>query len=309
MKHLVTGGAGFIGSHLISKLIAKGENVICLDNFLTGNYSNIEKWIDNPLFEIIKHDIKEPIVIDTDKIWHLACPASPIRYQEDPIETTKICFLGTLNMLELAFMNKSKILLASTSEIYGDPQISPQNESYRGWVNNIGIRSCYDEGKRIAESLFFDYWRSRKVDICIARIFNTYGPNMHQDDGRVVSNFICQALSKKPLTIYGDGNQTRSFCYVDDLVEGLYKLMESNSLGPINLGNPNEINILKLAKLVQEKTNQNIEIIHKPLPKDDPKQRKPDITLARETLEWIPKVSLDKGLDKTINYFKKYIKN
>lgn len=308
MKNLVTGGAGFIGSHLINKLIANGENVVCLDNFLTGNYSNIEKLIDNPLFEIRKHDITKPIIINADKIWHLACPASPIQYQKDPIETTKICFLGTLNMLELADKIKSKILLASTSEIYGDPQISPQNESYRGWVNNIGVRSCYDEGKRIAESLFFDYWRSRKVDIRIARIFNTYGPNMYQNDGRVVSNFICQALSEKPLTIYGDGNQTRSFCYVDDLVEGLLKLMESNLLGPINLGNPNEITISNLSLLVKEKINQNIEIIHKPLPIDDPKQRKPDISLAKERLEWIPKVSLETGLDKTINYFKKLIK-
>ncbi len=309
MKNLVTGGAGFVGSHLINKLITKGESVICLDNFLTGNYSNITKWIDNPLFEIIKHDITKPIVIDADKIWHLACPASPIHYQKDPIETTKICFLGTLNMLELALKNKSKILLASTSEIYGDPQISPQDESYRGSVNNIGIRSCYDEGKRIAESLFFDYWRSHKVDICVARIFNTYGPNMHQNDGRVVSNFICQAISQKPLTIYGDGNQTRSFCYVNDLVEGLYRLMESNLIGPVNLGNPNEMTILNLAKLVKDKVNPNIEIIHKPLPKDDPKQRKPDITLAKEGLEWIPKVGIEKGLEKTIDYFNKVMKS
>jgi len=308
LKNLVTGGAGFIGSHLINKLIEKRENVICLDNFLTGNYSNINKWINNPLFEIIKHDITKPININADKIWHLACPASPIQYQKDPIETTKICFMGTLNMLELADRNKSKILLASTSEIYGDPQISPQNESYRGWVNNIGIRSCYDEGKRIAESLFFDYWRSRKIDICIARIFNTYGPNMYKSDGRVVSNFICQSLLEKPLTIYGDGNQTRSFCYVDDLVEGLLKLMESNLLGPINLGNPNEITILNLATLIKEKVNPNIEIIHKPLPEDDPKQRKPDITLAKEGLDWIPRINLEKGLDKTIDYFKKLIK-
>ena len=309
MKNLVTGGAGFVGSHLINKLMSKGERVICLDNFLTGTYINIKKWIDNPLFEIIKHDITKPIIIDADKIWHLACPASPIHYQKDPIETTKICFLGTLNMLELALRNKSKILLASTSEIYGDPQISPQDESYRWWVNNIGIRSCYDEGKRIAESLFFDYWRSRKVDICVARIFNTYGPNMLQNDGRVISNFICQAIAQKPLTIYGDGNQTRSFCYVNDLVDGLYKLMESNLIGPVNLGNPDEMTILNLAKLVKEKLNQNIEIIHKPLPKDDPKQRKPDITLAKEGLEWTPKVGLERGLEKTIDYFNKVIKS
>ena len=307
MKNLVTGGAGFVGSHLIDKLMNKGEQVICLDNFLTGNINNIKHWLDNKNFKLIEHDVIQPIQVNVDKIWHLACPASPIKYQIDPISTTKINFLGSYNMLGLAKRIKAKVLLASTSEVYGDPEIHPQPESYKGSVNPIGTRSCYDEGKRVAESLFFDYYRQHKVDIKVARIFNTYGPRMNPNDGRVVSSFIVQALNKEPLTIFGNGSQTRSFCYVDDLVEGLSLLMESHQNGPINLGNPNEMTILQLGNIISKKTFSKLNLIEKPLPKDDPCKRKPEIKLAKELLDWQPTVSLDEGLNKTIEYFKEIL--
>lgn len=307
MKNLVTGGAGFVGSHLIDKLMNKGEQVICLDNFLTGNINNIKHWLDNKNFKLIEHDVIQPIQVNVDKIWHLACPASPFKYQIDPIQTTKINFLGSYNMLGLAKRIKAKVLLASTSEVYGDPEIHPQPESYKGSVNPIGIRSCYDEGKRISESLFFDYNRQHRVDIKVARIFNTYGPRMNPDDGRVVSSFIVQALNKEPLTIFGNGSQTRSFCYVDDLVDGLSLLMESHQNGPINLGNPNEMTILQLGNIISKKTFSKLNLIEKPLPKDDPCKRKPEIKLAKELLGWEPTVSMDEGLNKTIEYFKEIL--
>ncbi len=304
MKHLVTGGGGFVGSHLIDKIISTGEFVYCLDNFMTGNYTNINHLLGHKNFKLIEHDITNPIDLEIDKIWHLACPASPKHYQKDPIKTSKINFIGTLNMLELALKQNAHIFLASTSEIYGDPEVSPQTESYKGSVNNIGIRSCYDEGKRIAESLCFDYHRVHDINIHVARIFNTYGPRMSPKDGRVISNFIVQAISKKDLTIYGDGKQTRSFCYVDDLVSGIYKLMYSDIKGPLNLGNPNEITINKLSKIIRTKINKDLKIIHKPLPKDDPLKRKPSIELAKKEIDWAPKIDLEDGLNKTINYFK-----
>ena len=307
MKNLVTGGAGFVGSHLIDRLMEKGEEVICLDNFLTGNIDNINHWLEHKNFSLIKHDVIEPIEIDVDKIWHLACPASPPKYQIDPIKTTKINFFGAYNMLGLAKRVKAKILLASTSEVYGDPEVHPQPEIYKGSVNPIGIRSCYDEGKRVSESLFFDYHRQHNIDIKIARIFNTYGPRMNPTDGRVVSNFIVQALNKEGLTIFGKGSQTRSFCYVDDLVEGLLLLMESNQTGPINLGNPNEMSIFELGEMISKKTFSKLNFIEKPLPKDDPNKRKPEIKLAKELLDWKPHVSIDEGLNKTIDYFKKLL--
>lgn len=284
-----------------------GEFVFCLDNFVTGNKSNIQNWLDNPKFELITHDITEPIRLDVDRIWHLACPASPIHYQSNPIKTAKTSFLGTYNMLGMARRTKSRFLLASTSEVYGDPEIHPQPEHYKGSVNPIGVRSCYDEGKRIAESLSFDYFRVHNTEVRIARIFNTYGPRMLPNDGRVISNFICQALLNNPLTIYGDGSQTRSFCYIDDLVEGLIRLMNSNHTGPINLGNPEEFSILQLAQLIKNKINPNIEIINKPLPNDDPKKRNPVIDIAKEYLKWQPTINIDNGLNKTINYFRKII--
>ena len=307
MKNLVTGGAGFVGSHLIDRLMHKGEEVVCLDNFLTGNINNIEHWLADKNFNLIEHDVVDPIEIEVDKIWHLACPASPSKYQKDPIETTKINFFGAYNMLGLAKKVKAKILLASTSEVYGDPEIHPQPESYKGSVNPIGIRSCYDEGKRISESLFFDYQRQHNIDIKIARIFNTYGPRMNPTDGRVVSNFIVKALKKEALTIFGNGDQTRSFCYVDDLVEGLLLLMESNQNGPINLGNPNEMTIMDLGKMISKKTLSKLDLVEMPLPKDDPHKRKPEIKLAKELLNWKPSVSIDEGLNKTIKYFKKLL--
>ena len=307
MKNLVTGGAGFVGSHLIDRLMHKGEKVICLDNFLTGNINNIKHWLQDKNFNLIEHDVVDPIEIEVDKIWHLACPASPSKYQKDPIKTTKINFFGAYNMLGLAKKVKAKILLASTSEVYGDPEIHPQPESYKGSVNPIGIRSCYDEGKRISESLFFDYQRQHNIDIKIARIFNTYGPRMNPTDGRVVSNFIVQALKKEALTIFGNGDQTRSFCYVDDLVEGLLLLMESNQNGPINLGNPNEMTIMDLGKMISKKTLSKLDLVEMPLPKDDPHKRKPEIKLAKELLNWKPSVSIDEGLNKTIKYFKKLL--
>ena len=307
MINLVTGGAGFLGSYLIEKLIEKKEKVICIDNLSTGQIENISHLFKNDLFEFINHDVINPIEINCDRIWHLACPASPIQYQKNPINTTKTSFLGTYNMLELALRNKARIFFASTSEVYGDPDISPQKESYKGSVNPIGTRSCYDEGKRVAESLCFDYFRTHNIEIRIARIFNTYGPKMSQNDGRVVSNFICQSLLNESITIYGDGNQTRSFCYVDDLINGFIKVMESNVTGPINLGNPNEITINQLANKIKSKIDENLNIVHKQLPQDDPKQRNPDITKAKEILNWEPKFDLDLGLDLTIKYFKNIV--
>ena len=302
--NLITGGAGFLGSHLTDKLINNGEEVICLDNFFTGTKKNLQKWIGHPRFELIRHDVIEPIYLEVDKIWHLACPASPIHYQSNPIKTAKTSFLGTYNMLGLARRVNAKFLLASTSEIYGDPKVHPQPESYRGNVNTIGIRSCYDEGKRIAETLSSDYLRMHNTDIKIMRIFNTYGPRMLPDDGRVVSTFICQALNSLPLTVFGDGLQTRSFCYVDDLIDGMIRLMDSNEKGPVNIGNPYEFKVIELANLIINKIDKNLKVINKPLPEDDPLQRKPNIDLASKKLGWTPKVLLNEGLDLTISYFK-----
>jgi len=304
LKHLITGGAGFVGSHLVDKLMYKGEFVYCLDNFMTGNISNIEHWQGNKNFKMIDHDVTKKLNLKVDKIWHLACPASPKHYQKDPIQTTKICFQGTLNMLELAKEQNADFLLASTSEVYGDPKIHPQPESYKGSVNCTGIRSCYDEGKRIAESLSFDFQRMYDLKIHVARIFNTYGPRMTKDDGRVVSNFIYQALTNKPLTIYGNGKQTRSFCFVEDLVEGIYKLMNSKFIGPINLGNPNEITILELSEIIKDKLNKKISYVYETLPEDDPLQRKPLISLAQKELGWEPNIDFNEGIKKTIDYFK-----
>jgi UDP-glucuronate decarboxylase len=304
MRIIVTGGAGFIGSHLIDRLMQEQHEVICLDNFYTGTKRNIEKWFGHPNFELIRHDITEPIRLEVDRIFHLACPASPVHYQYNPIKTTKVSFLGTSNMLGLAKRVKARFLMASTSEVYGDPLIHPQSEDYFGNVNPIGIRSCYDEGKRVAETLCFDYHRQHNVEIRVARIFNTYGPRMLENDGRVVSNFIAQSLQGKPLTIYGDGSQTRSFCYVTDLVNGLIKLMDGNETGPVNLGNPEEYTILQLAQNIRDRINPDREISFMPLPQDDPKQRKPDITRAKTWLNWEPTVSLDRGLDSTIAEFR-----
>ena len=304
-RNLVSGGAGFLGSHLIDKLMQKGEKVICLDNYFTGDKSNITKWLNHPNFEIIRHDVTEPIQLEVDKIWHLACPASPVHYQSNPIKTSKTIFLGTYNMLGLARRVGADFLLASTSEVYGDPEISPQTEEYKGSVNTVGIRSCYDEGKRIAETLCADYKRMHNINIRIMRIFNTYGPRMRCDDGRVVSNFIFQALQNKPLTIYGNGNQTRSFCFVDDLIEGMIKLMNSEISTPVNIGNPHEFTILELADKIKKLINPNLNFIYKSLPEDDPLQRKPDISKAINNLNWRPKISLDEGINITIDWFKK----
>lgn len=306
-KILVTGGAGFLGSHLCEKLHSQGHAIICVDNFYTGKRENIAHLGGSPRFELLYHDICLPLDLDVDEIYNLACPASPIHYQTDPVQTTKTSVSGAINMLELAKKFGAKILQASTSEVYGDPQIHPQPEQYWGHVNPIGIRACYDEGKRCAETLFFDYNRQYGVKIKVARIFNTYGPHMHPSDGRVVSNFIVQALQQKPLTIYGTGTQTRSFCYVSDLVDGLIKLMESDSscMGPINLGNPTEFTMLELAKEIVEMTGSSSPIIFQPLPSDDPKQRRPDITSARKILGWEPAISLKAGLKETISYFDK----
>jgi UDP-glucuronate decarboxylase len=306
---LVTGGAGFLGSHLCKKLLDKGHEVICVDNFYTGSKTNILPLMSNPYFEVIRHDVTFPLYLEVDEIYNLACPASPIHYQNDPVQTTKTSVHGAINMLGLAKRLGIKILQASTSEVYGNPNVHPQKESYWGNVNPIGIRSCYDEGKRAAETLFFDYRRQHNLDIKVIRIFNTYGPNMHPNDGRVVSNFIVQALQNIDITIYGDGQQTRSFCYVDDLLEGMVLLMETPSdiTGPMNIGNPNEFTILQLAKKIIEITNSTSQIIFKPLPQDDPLQRKPDITLAKEKLNWNPSIQLEEGLIKTIEYFKKKI--
>jgi len=303
-RNLVTGGSGFLGSHLSKKLLERGEEVICIDNFFTGTKKNTEPLMNHPNFELIRHDVTEPIKIEVDKIWHLACPASPIHYQFNPIKTTKTIFLGTYNMLGLAKRVGAKFLLASTSEVYGDPKEHPQTESYKGSVNTTGIRSCYDEGKRIAETLCSDYKRVNGVDTRIMRIFNTYGPNMRFDDGRVVSNFIIQALKNEKITLYGDGEQTRSFCYVDDLIEGMILLMESNYQKPMNIGNPKEFSIKELAYLVRDLINPNLEFEYKELPQDDPKQRKPSIFLANKVLNWEPKIELKEGLIKTIKWFK-----
>ncbi len=303
---LVTGGAGFIGSHLCEKLLEEGNDVVCMDNLFTGQKDNIRHLMDSPFFEFIRHDILQDVYVECDQIYNLACPASPIYYQYDPIKTGKTSVIGALHTLGLAKRCHARILQASTSEVYGDPQVHPQPESYRGYVNPIGIRACYDEGKRMAETLFFDYHRQHAVDIKVVRIFNTYGPRMRTDDGRVVSNFIIQALKGDDITIYGDGNQTRSFCYVDDLVDGMVRMMNSEEgfTGPVNLGNPNEITMKSLAELILQMTNSKSEIVYMPLPQDDPTQRKPDIKLAREKLEWEPKISLENGLQKSIEYFR-----
>jgi|TARA_B100000073_G_scaffold185638_1_gene153633 UDP-glucuronate decarboxylase len=303
MRNLITGGAGFLGSHLVDRLMHAGEEVICLDNYFTGRKANIRQWIGHPNFELIRHDVTEPIKLEVDRIWHLACPASPIHYQFNPIKTAKTSFLGTYNMLGLARRVGARFLLASTSEVYGDPEVHPQPESYRGCVNTIGIRSCYDEGKRIAETLCFDYQRMHGTEIRVARIFNTYGPRMLPNDGRVISNFIVQALTGKSLTINGDGSQTRSFCYVDDLIEGLILLMNSKQTGPINIGNPEQFTMNKLAELVREQINPELTFSIQPLPQDDPLQRQPLIELAKKHLNWEPKIALSQGLKKTISYF------
>ena len=303
---LVTGGAGFIGSHLCDRLIKEGNDVICLDNYFTGNKRNVEHLLPHPYFELVRHDVIQPYFAEVDQIYNLACPASPVHYQYNPIKTTKTSVMGAINMLGLAKRIKARILQASTSEVYGDPEIHPQTEDYWGNVNPIGIRSCYDEGKRCAETLFMDYHNQNQVDIKIMRIFNTYGPNMHPNDGRVVSNFIMQALKSEDITIYGDGSQSRSFQYVDDLVEGAIRLMNSSSdfIGPVNIGNPHEFTIIELAQKVIELTQSKSQIIHQELPMDDPLQRQPDISLAKEKLDnWQPKIQLEEGLVKTIHYF------
>ena len=305
--NLVSGGAGFLGSHLIDVLIKKNEKVICLDNFLSGQISNIEKWLNHPNFEVRKHDVMEPIELDRkiDKIWHLASPASPIYYKSNPIKTSKIIFLGTYNMLELARKNSAILLFASTSEIYGDPEVNPQEEGYKGSVNITGERSCYNESKRVAETLCSDYQRMHNLNIKIMRIFNTYGSRMRPDDGRVVSNFIFQALLGQSLTIYGNGSQTRSFCYVDDLIEGMIRLMDSSLNTPVNIGNPEEFTIIELANKIKNIINPKLDIIYQPLPEDDPLKRKPDISKAKENLLWKPTINLDKGIKYTIDWFKK----
>ena len=314
-KILVTGGAGFLGSHLIDRLMERGDDVVCVDNYFTGTKRNIEQWIGHPRFELLRHDVTFPLYVEVDQIFNLACPASPIHYQHDPVQTTKTSVHGAINMLGLAKRVKARIFQASTSEVYGDPAVHPQVESYWGNVNPIGPRSCYDEGKRCAETLFFDYHRQHKLDIRVARIFNTYGPRMHPNDGRVVSNFIVQALRGENITIFGNGSQTRSFCYVDDLIDGILRFMDLPSgpegqpgpPGPINIGNPVEFSMLELAKMVIELTRSKSQIIHLPLPQDDPLQRKPDISLAKQYLDWTPTVKLEEGLAKTISYFSKAI--
>lgn len=306
MRILVTGGAGFVGSHLCASLLDKGHDVLCLDNFFTGNKRNVVALLQNTRFELIRHDVIDPILLEVDQIYHLACPASPVHYQYNPVKTIKTSVMGAIHMLGLAKRVKARILLASTSEIYGDPHVHPQPESYWGNVNPIGIRSCYDEGKRVAETLFFDYHRQNQVDIRIVRIFNTYGPQMAPNDGRVVSNFIMQALQNQDITIYGDGSQTRSFCYVSDLVAGIIAMMNGELPGPINLGNPNEFTILELAQKVIQMTGSQSKLVFLPLPQDDPKVRRPDITLAKTHLNWNPSIVLEEGLTKTIPYFSQY---
>ena len=306
-KILITGGAGFLGSHLCERLLNEGNDVLCVDNFFTGTKENIAHLMSNPFFEVMRHDVTFPLYVEVDEIYNLACPASPIHYQFDPVQTTKTSVHGAINMLGLAKRLKARILQASTSEVYGDPEVHPQTEDYWGRVNPVGIRSCYDEGKRCAETLFFDYYRQHSLEIKVARLFNTYGPRMHPNDGRVVSNFIVQALKGNEITIYGDGQQTRSFCYVDDLIDALVRMMNSPAdfIGPVNLGNPHEFTIVELAQNVLRLTNSKSKLTFKPLPQDDPKQRQPNIALARENLEWEPKVKLEDGLKETINYFRK----
>lgn len=308
-KILVTGGAGFLGSHLCERLVERGEDVLCVDNFYTGSKSNVGGLLGNHNFELMRHDVTFPLYVEVDQIFNLACPASPIHYQFDPVQTTKTSVHGAINMLGLAKRVKAKILQASTSEVYGDPEVHPQPESYWGKVNPIGLRSCYDEGKRCAETLFFDYFRQHQLPIKVVRIFNTYGPRMHPNDGRVVSNFIVQALRHEDVTIYGDGTQTRSFCYVDDLIEGMMRAMDTGEdfTGPVNLGNPAEFTMLELAEKVLRLTASKSKIVFRPLPEDDPMQRKPDISLAQSTLKWQPAVSLDDGLVLTVAYFKKLL--
>jgi UDP-glucuronate decarboxylase len=303
---LVTGGAGFLGSHLCERLVADGHDVICADNYYTGTKDNIVHFMNNPHFEVLRHDVTFPLYVEIDEIYNLACPASPVHYQYDPVQTTKTTVHGAINMLGLAKRTGAKILQASTSEVYGDPTIHPQTEDYRGNVNPIGPRACYDEGKRCAETLFFDYYRQHETKIRVARIFNTYGPRMHPNDGRVVSNFIVQSLKGEPITLYGDGSQTRSFCYVDDLIDGLIRLMNASDdvTGPVNLGNPGEFTIRELAEKVIAATGASSQLIEKPLPEDDPLQRCPDISLAQKSLDWAPTIPLDQGLEKTIAYFR-----
>ena len=307
---LVTGGAGFLGSFLCERLLNDGHDVLCMDNFFTGRKANIAHLMDNKYFELMRHDVTIPVYLEVDEIYNLACPASPVHYQFDPVQTTKTSVHGAINILGLAKRIKAKVFQASTSEVYGDPSVHPQPESYWGNVNPIGVRSCYDEGKRCAETLFFDYKRQHNLEIKVARIFNTYGPRMHPQDGRVVSNFIIQAIKNEPITIYGDGKQTRSFCYCDDLVEGFVRLMNSDEsiTGPINLGNPGEFTMLELADNILKLTNSSSELIYEPLPEDDPKQRRPDISLAKEQLNWSPKIDLNEGLKKTISYFENLLK-
>lgn len=306
---LVSGGGGFLGSHLCDRLLKEGNEVLCVDNFFTGNRRNIHHLLDNKNFELLRHDVTHPLYVEVDEIYNLACPASPIHYQFDPVQTTKTSVIGAMNMLGLAKRLKIKILQASTSEIYGDPEVHPQPESYKGSVNTLGPRACYDEGKRCAETLFFDYHRQHKVNIKVMRIFNTYGPRMHPNDGRVVSNFIVQALKGEDITIYGDGKQTRSFCYVEDNIEGMYRLMNSRDgfTGPVNIGNPGEFTMLELAEQIIELTNSKSKLIFLPLPQDDPMQRKPVIDLAKKELDWEPKIMLREGLEKTIAYFETVI--
>jgi UDP-glucuronate decarboxylase len=306
---LITGGAGFLGSHLCDRLVERGQDVLCVDNFFTGSKRNVEHLFQNPRFELMRHDITFPLYVEVNRIFNLACPASPVHYQLDPVQTTKTSVHGAINMLGLAKRVRARILQASTSEVYGDPEVHPQTEDYWGRVNCIGVRSCYDEGKRCAETLFFDYQRQHDLDIKVIRIFNTYGPRMHPNDGRVVSNFIVQALHGADVTIYGDGSQTRSFCYVDDLIDGMLKMMDSEKgfYGPVNLGNPGEFTMLELAERVLRLTGSRSRIVHRPLPEDDPKQRKPDMTLARSKLDWRPRVSLDDGLKETVAYFKRLL--
>jgi len=308
-KVLITGGAGFIGSHLCERLLNEGNDVLCVDNYFTGVKDNIAHLLDNPRFEIMRHDVTFPLYVEVDEIYNLACPASPVHYQYDPVQTTKTSVHGAINMLGLAKRLRAKVFQASTSEVYGDPEIHPQHESYWGNTNPIGLRSCYDEGKRCAETLFFDYWRQHQLQIKVARIFNTYGPRMHPNDGRVVSNFIVQALRGDDITLYGDGSQTRSFCYVDDLVEAFVRIMATDDdfVGPVNIGNPGEFTILELAEKVIDFIGSKSRIVNKPLPMDDPTRRRPDITLAREKLGWEPKIELNAGLRRTIDYFEKLL--
>jgi len=303
---LVTGGAGFLGSHLCDRLVAEGDDVLCLDNFFTGSKRNIRQLLGQPNFELIRHDLAQPIFLEVDEIYNLACPASPIHYQYNPVKTIKTSVLGAIHMLGLTKRVKAKILQASTSEVYGDPTVHPQKEDYWGNVNTVGLRSCYDEGKRCAETLFFDYYRQNRVNIRVVRIFNTYGPRMHPNDGRVVSNFIVQALANRDITVFGDGTQTRSFCYVDDLLEGMIRMMNGpdDFTGPVNLGNPSEFSILELAEMIIKLTGSKSKIIFEVLPQDDPMQRQPDITLAKERLGWEPKLDLEEGLKRTIEYFR-----